>query len=385
MKLFKHPLKRFWVHRDRRTRPNTVRTAGIVSGVIACLAVAASAPGNETVDTSVHATPAKPTVVLAGAPRTEKGRFTNAVGEIKHGTLSVRFPFMIRRIGSSFRKPKDTPDSVPNDGLILRARAETGPPNVTWIGHATLLVQLDGVSFLTDPIWSKRPSPVSFIGPSRFVKPGVALSDLPPIDFVVISHNHYDHLDLPTLKSLAELNPSTIFFVPLGNGDLLRRNGISRVEELDWGQSVSYESLTLHCLPSQHWSKRGLTDNHKALWSSWAVTSSSRRFYFAGDTGYFNGFEQIGAALGPFDLAAVPIGAYAPREMMKSSHMNPEEAIRAAIDVRARQALAIHFGTFNLSDEPLAEPPRRFRAAASEASLLPSSAWVLKIGETRDF
>ena len=201
----------------------------------------------------------------------------------------------------------------------------------------------------------------------------------------MISHNHYDHLDLPTLRRLAKRDPETKFFVPLGNAELLRKNGIEQVQELDWGETASVGRATIHCLPAQHWSKRSLTDTRKALWSSWAVTGTERRFYFAGDTGYFPGFADIGERLGPFDLAAVPIGAYEPTAMMQGSHMNPEEALRAAIDLRASIAVAIHFGTFDLSDEPLAEPQQRFNEAAKNSELGSDAAWILDIGETRAF
>jgi N-acyl-phosphatidylethanolamine-hydrolysing phospholipase D len=244
---------------------------------------------------------------------------------------------------------------------------------------------MEHVTFLTDPTWSNRPSPLPLIGPGRFVEPGLRLDDLPPIDFVVISHNHYDHLDLPTLQALSKRNPETVFYVPLGNGELLRRHSMDNVEELDWGQTAVYKGATIHCLPSQHWSKRSLTDDHKALWSSWAVIGADRRFYFAGDTGYFSGFETIGQRLGPFDLVAVPIGAYEPRAMMRESHMNPEEALRAATDLRAVRAVAMHYGTFDLSDEPLSEPPLRFKEAAKGSSLADGAAWALNIGETREF
>jgi N-acyl-phosphatidylethanolamine-hydrolysing phospholipase D len=248
------------------------------------------------------------------------------------------------------------------------------------------------VSFLTDPIWSDTVSPLGFGGPRRFVPPGLALDDLPPIDFVLISHNHYDHLDLPTLTALAARDRATRFFVPLGNGALLRENGIANVEELDWGgsrevqrASGEHAGVRIHCVPSQHWSRRGLDDERSALWSSWVVVGRERRFYFAGDTGYFAGFAKIGAALGPFDLAALPIGAYEPVAMMKQSHLNPEEAVRAAVELDSRAALSIHYGTFDLSDEPLDEPPRRFRAAAAESALGADGAWVLRIGEVREF
>ena len=323
--------------------------------------------------------------ISPAAPRTADGRFTNLAGDIGHGPLTVRLPFMLRRFGTYFRDGEGSPAHVANDGVFLRQNASQGVPTVTWIGHASVLVQMDNVSFLTDPIWSNRPSPVPLIGPSRFVPPGLAMEDLPPIDFILISHNHFDHLDLPTLRSLAKRNPATVFYVPLGNAALLQQQGIANVKELDWGQTDTYSGVTIACLPSQHWSKRSLTDDRKALWSSWAVIGDERRFYFAGDTGYFDGFARIGAALGPFDLVTVPIGAYEPRAMMRDSHMNPEEALRAAIDLRATRAMAIHFGTFDLSDEPLAEPPLRFSEAAKNSELGGEAAWILDIGETRTF
>lgn len=322
---------------------------------------------------------------IKGARQDDDGRFKNLDGEIGHGKFSDRLPFMLRRFGTYFRSGDGAPERVANDGAFLRENVRQRVPTVTWIGHATVLVQLENITFLTDPTWSNRPSPVPLIGPSRYVKPGLLMDDLPPIDFVLISHNHYDHLDLPTLRALAKRSSGTVFYVPLGNSELLRKQGIVNVQELDWGQTTVHEGVTIHCLPSQHWSKRGLTDDHRALWSSWAVMGATKRFYFAGDTGYFSGFETIGNRLGPFDLVALPIGAYEPRAMMRESHMNPEEALQAAIDLRASRAVAIHFGTFDLSDEPLEEPPQRFRDAAEKAEFGDDAAWVLKIGETREF
>ena len=317
------------------------------------------------------------------APRDNQGRFTNQNGELSHGSLPVRLGFYLRRFGTLFRSDNGAPERVTNEGAFLRDNSTV--PTVTWIGHATLLVQMQGISFLTDPIWSQTPSPLPPVGPSRWVDPGMAIEDLPVIDFVVISHNHFDHLDLPTLRKLAARNPDTIFFVPLGNADLLIENGISQVQELDWGQTARYNNIQVHCLPTQHWSKRNLSDTRKSLWASWAVIGSEKRFYFAGDTGYFAGFKQIGAKLGPFDLAAVPIGAYEPHAMMAETHMNPEEAVQVALDVQADTALAIHFGTFDLSDEPLSEPPLRFKTAAKETILGADKSWVMDIGETRKF
>jgi N-acyl-phosphatidylethanolamine-hydrolysing phospholipase D len=322
---------------------------------------------------------------LGPAPRDADGRFTNWTGVSSHGSFGVRFPFIFRRIGGMFRSRRGFPERIENDGAFLRENSAHSTPTVTWVGHATLLVQMDHVTFLTDPIWSDAPSPVPFAGARRYVEPGIAIKDLPKIDFVVISHNHYDHLDLPTLKTLAKRNPETRFLVPLGNADLLKKNNIRRVEEFDWGESTTLGDVTIRCLPARHWSKRSLRDDRKALWSSWAIEGSMRNFYFSGDTGYFAGFSMIGEALGPFDLVAVPIGAYEPSEMMKESHMNPEEAVRAAIDLGAKRALAIHFGTFDLSDEPVDEPPARFLAAAKDSALTLDATWVFRIGETRTF
>ncbi|MGB5810752.1 MAG: MBL fold metallo-hydrolase [Polyangiales bacterium] len=330
--------------------------------------------------------PPDPTTnALGPAPRDDEGLFTNWIGDLPHGTLGVRLPFFVRRVMGSFQERPGAPTRVDNDGQFLRDNAKNSVPTVTWVGHATLLVQMDGVTFLTDPTWSETASPVSFAGPRRFVPPGIAIEDLPKIDFVVVSHNHYDHLDLGSLTALATRDTTTVFYVPLANGTLLRDNGIDNVVELDWGQSRGHGDVRVYALPAQHWSKRGIGDDRKALWASWAVVGPGRRFYFSGDTGYFEGFARIAQSLGPFDLVAVPIGAYEPSEMMKWSHMNPEEAVQAAVDLGAKRAIAMHYGTFDLSDEPLDEPPRRFRAAAMETPLGDENSWLLEIGETREF
>jgi N-acyl-phosphatidylethanolamine-hydrolysing phospholipase D len=319
---------------------------------------------------------------LLPAARDDDGRFVNSAGPFVRAGPRITVPFFLRRMAGAFRTRPGAPERIANDGASLRENARHSRPTVTWVGHATLLVQMGHVSFLTDPTWSDTASPVSFAGPRRFVGPGLAFHDLPPVDFVLISHNHYDHLDLATLERLAERDPATVFYVPLENGPLLRGAGIENVRELDWGQGVTHGGVRVYCLPSQHWSQRGMRDERRALWASWAVTSADRRFYFAGDTGYFDGFARIGAALGPFDLAALPIGAYEPVPMMEFSHLNPEQAVQAGIDLRARRQLAIHFGTFDLSDEPLSDPPRRFRAAGEAAG---ADVRVLRIGETSEF
>ncbi len=322
---------------------------------------------------------------IAPAPRDEEGRFQNPGGPLERAGPRVTLPFFVRRFIGSFREREGLPRRVANDGAWLRENARHSVPSVTWIGHATLLVQMGHLTFLTDPIWSDNPSPVSFAGPRRHVPPGVALDELPPVDFVVVSHNHYDHLDLPTLVALAARNPDARFYVPLGNGALLGDEGIANVVELDWGERVEHAGAEVICLPARHWSQRGIGDQRRGLWSSWGVFSDERRFYFAGDSGAFAGFEAIGAEHGPFDLAAVPIGAYQPVEMMKPSHLNPEEAAEAGRALRARRIVGMHYGTFDLSDEPLDEPPRRFREAGRAQGYEDDQIWLLGVGETRPF
>jgi len=362
--------------------PNVARSNIAVTYTV-LLVVALCLSGRGLATTEDDASPSW----FAQAPRTEDGRFTNVIGELFRGGARVRLPFLWGRL-KVVASPRDgEAPRVASGTAHFRAATRPTPnePTVTWIGHATVLVEMDGVRFLTDPMWSKRASPLSFMGPARLVEPGIALKDLPPIDFAMISHNHYDHMDLPTLEALAEINPEITYYVPLGNAELLRSRGLDKVVELDWTDSIEHDGVTVHCLPAQHWSKRSLGDDLEALWSSWAVVGPSRRFYFAGDTGYFDGFAEIGERLGPFDLAALPIGAYTPTELMRLTHMDPEQAVRAGLDLRARRALAVHFGTFDLADEPLDEPPKRFIAEAARQDPVRLPAWVFAVGEFRRF
>ena len=319
------------------------------------------------------------------APRDADGRFLNLAGPLLRAGPDVTVPFLIRRLFGFSRRTEGLPELEPDATEKMKQRYQGVLPRVTWIGHASLLLHHDDVTYLTDPQWSKRAGPGGWLGPARFQPPGIPLDELPPIDFVLISHNHYDHLDLPTLRALAERRAETVFLVPLSNGALLRDAGVENVQELDWGETRSFGPATVQCLPSQHWSSRGLTDERRALWSSWSITGAERRVYFAGDTGLLPEFASIGAALGPFDLALLPIGAYEPVSMMRPVHLDPEEAIEAARLLRAERVLGIHFGTFNLTDEPIGEPPLRFRAAAEAAGRDSGSAWVLRIGQTRNF
>lgn len=267
-----------------------------------------------------------------------------------------------------------------NDGSFLRGN--TSALTVTWVGHATTLIQIDGLNILTDPIWSERSSLVAWTGPRRVVPPVPAFDDLPDIDVVLISHNHYDHLDKPTIKRLGN---SVHYFVPLLMGKWLRGVGIKKenITELDWWQEVEYRGLRLVCTPTQHFSGRFLHDRNQVLWSSWSVLGREQRLYFAGDTGYFSGFREIGEKLGPFDIAILPIGAYRPRWFMQPMHLDPAESAQAFLDLRGRIMLPIHWGTFDLADEPMDEPPQLLFAAADSLHIPRKSIWLMRPGETR--
>ena len=316
-----------------------------------------------------------------GPPHHLEGGFRNLNPSYARPGFWTRWSFVIPRLfKSTFSSPEAFPVDA-NDGKALRQNA--GAPTVTWVGHSTVLVQLDGVSFLTDPQWSERASPFSFAGPRRVVPPGLRFEDLPPIDFVVVSHDHYDHLDVPTVKRLWVAHRPR-FLVPLGLRAWFAELGIDGVDELDWWESRTIKGLTVVCLPTQHWSARTLWDQNERLWASWAVLGRERRFYFGGDSGYYAPiFQEIGRRLGPFDLGAIPIGAYMPRAMMQFSHVTPEEALQVFEDIGARSLMAIHWGTFNLASEPLAEPPVRTEAEGQRLSLDPHRIWIFHHGETR--
>lgn len=262
---------------------------------------------------------------------------------------------LIRRGFEPVPQRGPAPDVLANDGVELRANGYA--PTITWIGHSTFLVQIDGVNILTDPHWGDRASPVAFAGPKRLVPPGMRFEDLPPIHAVAISHDHYDHLDEATVQRLAATHRPR-FFTPLGHREWFADQGITDVVELDWWESRTYRGVTFTCTPAQHSSGRGLHDQNLRLWSSWAIAGRRKRLFFAGDTGYYGGFKEIGRRLGPFDVAAVPIGGYSgyPKH---PNHVNPEEALSVFEDVRGRLMVPMHFGTFELNREPFREPPER--------------------------
>jgi len=252
---------------------------------------------------------------------------------------------------------------------------------VTFINHATTLIQLDGINILTDPIYAKRTSPFSWIGPKRVRKPGVKFEHLPKIDVVIISHNHYDHLNIETLKKIS-IRDNPLFLIGLGNGKLLKSHKINNFKELDWNQLHQVNKVKINFLKAKHWCSRGLFDRQKTLWGSYLLEGPSGKVYFAGDTGYEKHFSDIGKRFGPIDISLLPIGAYLPRWFMKAQHLNPEDAVKAHLDLLSKKSMGIHFGTFKLSDEGVDQPEIDLTRARAKFQV-PSRDFILpKFGQT---
>lgn len=255
-------------------------------------------------------------------------------------------------------EPSQPPPRV--DGRALR---------VTMVNHSTVLLQHDGANILTDPVWAERASPFVAFGPRRRRAAGVCWEDLPRIDIVLLSHNHYDHLDLATLRRLADRGKSQ-FIVPVGVGALLRSHRIGPVHELDWGESAPLPAATIHSVPARHFSARGLFDRNRTLWCGYVIETAAGKIFFAGDTGFGTHFADIRQRFGAPHLALLPIGAYEPRWFMSPVHMAPEEAIHAHEILGAQTSIAIHHGTFQLADEGLDTPKRQLLACAQPDSFL---------------
>ena len=265
------------------------------------------------------------------------------------------------------------PRQVPVVQAVPEPRCER--LTITMVGHATLLIQVAGLNLLTDPVWSERASPLSFAGPKRVAMPGIAFEQLPPIEVVLLSHNHYDHFDVATLKRLQQRD-APLFVTPLGNDTLLKRHlPNARVACGDWGEGFDLcPGIRVEIVPSNHWSSRSTSDRRMALWGGFMLRSPAGLLYFAGDTGYAGGqiFRDLRKRFGPVDVGLIPIGAYAPEWFMAAQHCTPEEAIRIMQDMDVKRALGIHWGTFQLTDEARDEPAQRLRAGLAAQGLDPA-------------
>jgi len=282
-------------------------------------------------------------------------------------------PRTFARVAPEFIVPRAAPDQL----------------TITWVGHTSFLLQIAGLNVLTDPIWSERASPLQFIGPRRWVPPAVYFDRLPPIDVVILSHDHYDHLDAATIYHIARRYPAVAWFAPLGLGTFLRTRGAREVTERDWWQESVIGTLRLTCVPAQHFSGRTLGSRNNTLWCGWTLRSPHHVLFFAGDTALHPEFGTIGQRCGPFDVAILPIGAYEPRWFMGPVHMNPEDCVKAVAQLATAQnerrliMTAAHWGTFKLTDEPMDEPPARMREQWLAAGLNANDLWIMRHGETR--
>lgn len=310
----------------------------------------------------------------SGAPRGPDGRFHNA--HVQPGP---------RRRGGFLRwwrerNPAPWPRWVEDPPQPAPQRLAADRIGVTFINHASFYVQVAGVGILLDPIWSTRCSPIPFLGPKRVRAPGQPLAALPGVELLLISHCHYDHLDLPTLRQVQRRwGPPAI--TSIGTARHIAKARIKGAQELDWWQSVQHGPLTITCVPAQHFSARTLWDRNVALWGGFVIQGGGRSLYFAGDSGWCPHFAEIGARFPNLDVALLPIGAYAPRWFMKTQHMDPEEAVQAHLALGARQSVGMHYGTFaGLTDEPIEEPQQKLAVALQAQGVDPARFITLPFG-----
>lgn len=273
----------------------------------------------------------------------------------------------------------------PSPPASVRGNTRPGnhaPVRVTFVNHSTVLLQFDGLNVLTDPVYYERTSPFQSIGPKRHRPPGVLFNDLPKIDIILLSHNHWDHLDIGTFKQLCDRDQPRVY-CPLGVKVFLEKAGCQHVTEMDWHQAVTYDQrTTIHCVPAQHFSGRGTFDRNATLWAGFIIDNLPvGKLYFMGDTGYGSFLKATGDAFGPFRLALIPIGAYKPASFMAPIHCSPTEAVQIHQDIRAEQSVAIHFGTFALADDGEHEPIDELTRALGQANIPVSQFSVLKEGE----
>ena len=312
------------------------------------------------------------------------GTFRNPQGSPERGGSAAEWrSFVYRRL---FKRAPAL--EIPSEHVLPQAQALAGlrtadrGDSVTWLGHASFLIRFQGRTLLTDPFLSRRASPIAWFGPERIAGPALPPALLPPIDVLLLSHNHYDHLDLAALAGLPDTS-RTKLVMPLRLGRYLDSSRFAQAIEIDWLQRVQVEGLAITGVPAIHFSKRGLFDRNASLWCGFHIERAGRSIHFSGDTGYGPVFAETAPRLRPPDLALVPIGAYAPRELMRGSHCTPEEGVQIGRDLGAKRLCAMHWGTILLTDEPTFEPPERFRAAAAAQGYNEANAWAMAIGETR--
>ncbi|HCX68848.1 MBL fold metallo-hydrolase [Parvibaculum sp.] len=315
-----------------------------------------------------------------GTFRNPPGCASRGQGRMKHAG-----PFFLEMLKMGARKV-DVPEGhvVPRPQAVreLNSHAQADDDFITWLGHASFLIRIGGLTVLTDPYLTTFAGPAG-LGPRRYVKSGVPISALPQIDVLVVSHNHYDHLDERALARLPNKEKMTVV-VPLRLARFFRERGFPNVIELDWHERYEVRGVSLTALPVVHWSRRSGFDTNRTLWAGFAMKSENHHLFFGGDSGYGPIFRDIGEAYGPFDTALLGIGAYEPREMMKASHATPEEAVQMGRDLKARRIVGMHWGTVLLTVEPPFEPPERFVKAADAEGYEPENTWIMRIGETRD-
>lgn len=312
--------------------------------------------------------------------------FVNSDGS----TVSKSFQDLIRWYQERFGKSLPPPPGefiASYDAFPVRdfkkADIAGSAPTATWLGHASVLLKRNGISVLTDPHFSEKAFPVQWMGPGRKVRSPVQTAQLPDINVVVISHNHYDHMDEDTLKELATNQPEMLFLVPLGVERTFNSWGIKNVKALDWWDSHKVGNTEFTFVPAYHWSARTLLDRNTTLWGGWVVKQPGFSFYFSGDTGYNSkDFLEIGQRLGPFDFSAIAVGAYEPRWFMKAQHINPDEAVQIHKEVGSRKSLGVHWGTFELTDEPLDQPIGDLAEAVRKRGLKDSEFILLEHGQT---
>ncbi|MBL6785563.1 MAG: MBL fold metallo-hydrolase [Rickettsiales bacterium] len=322
-------------------------------------------------------------IVSCGAPDLDYPKSDHFDGEVFHNLNEAKSQksfkaFLKWRFTS---KREKWPDWVEIEQQKIKTpRNSKGDLSVTFINHATLLIQFDGVNILSDPVYSKRTSPLTFAGPKRVKKPGVKFDDLPKIDIIIISHNHYDSFDVRTLERLIKRDNPVILF-GLGSSYYLDEEFRTKNIEMDWQDEYVFNGVKFVFLPAKHWSKRGFSDLNKSLWGAFAIIGS-KQIYFASDTGYSDHFKNAQKQFDEFDLALIPIGAYEPRWFMKQAHINPEEAVIAHQDLKSKKSIAMHFGTFQLTNEAIDDPEKDLQKAKTKYGINDDEFVVLKEGES---